>query len=574
MRVFRSALIASFALFAAQVFTGPVIAAAAQAPVPEHYYVQSVATGLNVAAAGSSIAQHRPKGNEDHQQWSLWATGDAYVLEDLAAAGNCLGRSGDQAVVVGCGSAEARWNISSDAGNQYRVKVPGADQYLVTQNSDGVRIGGDGDAARWYLTPLTARTLPSLPDGERTLDQVTFLTTHNAYANGADGGFAPPFANLAPNQARGINQQLADGVRGFMLDIHQTSDGAILCHNSCTLVSRPVALAVDLQRFVDFLNSNPNNFVTVFLEDYVSPQVLRDSLNQVNGIYNVLYRPDQTGVRTQGWPKLSDLRTRNQKLLIFTDHSRAEDESAGLTRDSFGVQYQSEWTVENYWSMGSGMGGSDWSCYSRWSGIPLTRTEPGFRPLYVMNHFRDVPVTATANTDNSKLSDRAQRFCEPAARKKPTFLAVDHYHLGDPAAAVNSLNSYRYPGGAAPIVLASSPGLCVDNNASGTADGNPVQIWGCNSTGAQQWSPVADGTITTAGKCLDVNGGGTVPGTKIQLWQCNGTGAQQWRAGADGTLRNPQSGLCLDDPGASTTWGTQLILWTCNGGVAQGWKAL
>jgi hypothetical protein len=73
---------------------------------------------------------------------------------------------------------------------------------------------------------------------------------------------------------------------------------------------------------------------------------------------------------------MADLIAANHRLLIFTDHSRASDESAGLTRDSFGVMYQREWTVENYWSMGSGASSSDWSCYSRWYGsdlnVPLT----------------------------------------------------------------------------------------------------------------------------------------------------------------------------------------------------------
>lgn len=169
------------------------------------------------------------------------------------------------------------------------------------------------------------------PQDQRTLDQVTFLTAHNAYANGVDGGFAPPFVNFFPNQARGIDRQLTDGVRGFMLDIHQTPDGAILCHDSCTLVSRPVALWVDLQRMVDFLKAHPDQFVTVFLEDYVDPGVLRSELARVNGLSDVLYRPDRTGVRQSGWPKLSDLIAANQRLLIFTDHSRSADESAGLT---------------------------------------------------------------------------------------------------------------------------------------------------------------------------------------------------------------------------------------------------
>jgi hypothetical protein len=111
--------------------------------------------------------------------------------------------------------------------------------------------------------------------------------------------------------------------------------------------------------------------------------------------------------------------------------------------------YQREWTVENYWSMGSGLGSSDWSCYSRWydagTNVPLTRTEPGFRPLFVMNHFRDVTISGTAGTDNTKLADRARRFCQPAARKKPNYLAVDRYDLGDPASAVSTLNTYVYP---------------------------------------------------------------------------------------------------------------------------------
>ncbi|NUT97361.1 MAG: phospholipase, partial [Saccharothrix sp.] len=47
-------------------------------------------------------------------------------------------------------------------------------------------------------------------------------------------------------------------------------------------------------------------------------------------------------------------------------------------------------------------------------------------------------------TDNGKLADRARRFCEPAARKTPNYLAVDHYHLGNPAAAVQALATERF----------------------------------------------------------------------------------------------------------------------------------
>ncbi|MEV6601697.1 phospholipase [Actinoplanes sp. NPDC051346] len=423
------------------------------AVVPGSYYLQSVTTGFNTAASGDAVVQHRPKGDEDHQQWVVRADGENFRLENLDLPGRCLARSSAAPAMASCSAAEARWQITAAGDDQYAVKDPGADRYLTVVPAgdvwaDALALGAAGGLARWYLTPLVPPRTPVPADGERTLDQVTFLTAHNAFANGVDGGFAPPIINLFPNQARGIDQQLADGVRGFMFDIHQTPDGAILCHDSCTLVVRPVALWVDLKRIVDYLRAHPAEIVTVFLEDYVAPTVLRAELARVPALADLLIRPEVEGVRERGWPRLADLRQRDKRLLIFTDHSRAEDQAAGLTRDSFGVQYQREWTVENYWSMGSGMGTSDWSCYSRWYGgaatIPLTRVEPGFRPLFVMNHFRNVPVPQTASGDNTKVLNRAERFCAPAARKKPNYLAVDRYDLGGPAAAVGQLNTYAY----------------------------------------------------------------------------------------------------------------------------------
>ncbi|WP_447003483.1 PI-PLC domain-containing protein [Saccharothrix isguenensis] len=428
MRATRSALVVT--LVASLTAAAPAQAQPQGQPADGVYYLQSVTTGLNAGVSGTSVLQRRPKGDEDRQQWTL-------AGRTLREGTQCLGRQADQAVVLPCSSPDAQWDVLPD-GDRHRLKVPGVDRHLIASGPDQVRIGSGADL--WYLTPVSPRRVPVPAEGERRLDQVTFLTTHNAYANGVDGGFAPPFVNLAPNQARGIEQQLRDGVRGFQLDVHQTPDGAILCHNSCTWVSRPVALWVDVQRIVDFLNRNPDEFVTVFLEDYASAGVLRSELSRVDGLANVLFRPDQAGVRTNGWPTLNTLRANGKRLMIFTDRGRAGDSPQ---RDTFGVMYQSEWTVENHWSMGSGLGASDWSCHSRWS-TPLNRTEPGFRPLFVMNHFRDVPITGTATTDNGKLADRARRFCEPAARKTPTYLAVDHYHLGNPMAAVLALSGERF----------------------------------------------------------------------------------------------------------------------------------
>jgi predicted alpha-1,2-mannosidase len=123
-----------------------------------------------------------------------------------------------------------------------------------------------------------------------------------------------------------------------------------------------------------------------------------------------------------------------------------------------------------------------------------------------------------------------------------------------------------------PLTSSVASNLCADVASSATADGTHVQIWGCDSTYAQDWIVAGDGTVRALGKCLDADHSGTTNGTLIQLWTCNGTGAQQWTAGSNGSLVNPESKLCLDDPNSSTANGTQLQLYTCNGTAAQNWK--
>ncbi|MFE0464105.1 ricin-type beta-trefoil lectin domain protein [Kitasatospora sp. NPDC058965] len=116
-------------------------------------------------------------------------------------------------------------------------------------------------------------------------------------------------------------------------------------------------------------------------------------------------------------------------------------------------------------------------------------------------------------------------------------------------------------------------GLCLDDRSASTADFNPVQVYTCNGTPAQQWTFVQAGTtLHVLGKCLDINGGGTANGTAVDLYTCNNTGAQVWIPQSNGSLYNPQSNKCLDDTGWSTTPGTQVEIWDCTGGANQVWK--
>ncbi|MEY9892474.1 beta-glucosidase [Catenulispora sp. MAP5-51] len=118
--------------------------------------------------------------------------------------------------------------------------------------------------------------------------------------------------------------------------------------------------------------------------------------------------------------------------------------------------------------------------------------------------------------------------------------------------------------------------LCLDDKWASTQDNNPIYIYACNGTGAQNVQVIpdaTDGTVTLhiLGKCVDVQNGATDNYTLVQLYTCNPSGAQRWVPQPNGALKNPQSGRCLDDPGAVLD-PTQLQIFDCNGTAAQAWR--
>ncbi|MCD2462107.1 PI-PLC domain-containing protein [Streptomyces sp. MBT42] len=289
--------------------------------------------------------------------------------------------------------------------------------------------------------------------GDRRLDQVTFLGTHNAFTNYEDSRWS------SVSQSESLRHQLDNGVRGLSLDTHwyerstwlcvisfgsdcYPSD-VYLCHGECkTFAGVTYALPrqsfhSSMQTVVDFLAANPQEVVTIFLEDYVSAQQLGNSLGRVRGLDQLLFRPDAWNVRQQGWPRMTDLVGSGKRLLIFSDEP---------DREHLGVMYDKAWTVSNFWSLGDL--GNDVSCVSRWSDVPLDRQEPGFRRLFTMSHHRNVPTVINSALDNgAKLRDRVNQQCRPAAGgRDPNFVSVDFHRISDssghtPASVVAELNA-------------------------------------------------------------------------------------------------------------------------------------
>ena len=112
--------------------------------------------------------------------------------------------------------------------------------------------------------------------------------------------------------------------------------------------------------------------------------------------------------------------------------------------------------------------------------------------------------------------------------------------------------------------------MCVDDRSVGTANGNAIQLWGCNQTAAQVWTVRSDNSLEVLGKCMTISNDATADGTAIVLYDCRSAGSQIWQPQDNGTLLNLASGKCLNAPNSG--WGTQLTIATCTTGTNQRWR--
>ncbi|MFD9904984.1 glycosyl hydrolase family 18 protein [Streptomyces sp. NPDC059063] len=416
-------------------------------PTDGKFYVQNVLSGYHMSASKEWVATHRPKGDEDAAQWEFSRNANGtYKIKNPDVDGKCLTEKnnpeGDARLVMGaCDAEKTDWEFRLDKGEKYQIFVPGTNRRLwgepVMDSPMQVKITEkDLTNDSWYVTPINPPKSPMPADP--TLDDMTFLTTHNAFYNQEDASGGAP----VPNQSHSIKKQLNNGVRGLMLDAGYMNGRVRMCHGGVCLPTGQTMSTV-FTDIADFLKANPKDIVTVMLEDYTEPEDLRDEVGDDLGpggqLDGLVFRPDSErwNVKEKGWPKVSEMVRADNRLLLFTGKTDKKD---------LGFMFYKDWTVENYWSMGGATGNSDWSCYSRWDDYPMSGEEKNFRRLFTMNHFRDSAIGVTPGNDNSKVQNRAERFCAPAARKKPNFVAVDMYQDGDPMSAVKDMNTYTYHG--------------------------------------------------------------------------------------------------------------------------------
>jgi chitinase len=287
--------------------------------------------------------------------------------------------------------------------------------------------------SRWATLCLLVAFAGSAPartpdDMDRPFDQYSWVTTHNAFTSNG----------LVPNQSQTIETQLADGVRGLMLDLHYAYGRVRLCHKVCSSADSVAFADLLNDTLLPFLDNHPDAIVSLHLEDETTLAQLTAELALAPGLADRTFNPDAWSTPT--WPTYRQLRESGQRLLIF---SLNEDNTGGFPIGDGIVHIlpSIEYTVENYWSLGTSFLQHNDDCVSRWSGAgrSLARRsidgKPGWRPLFTMNQFHGLPLRSHAHVDNDfeYLSSRFLQHCRPAAGRKPNFVAVDFHELGDAA---------------------------------------------------------------------------------------------------------------------------------------------
>lgn len=269
-------------------------------------------------------------------------------------------------------------------------------------------------------------------DMNQPFDSYTWVTAHNAWN-----------MSFPANQDIDIAGQLADGVRGFMLDLHAARGRVRLCHKACLGGGMPFADLLN-ETLLPYLERHPDVVVTLQLEDFGSVTELSDELSRAPGLAGLTFDPSSWD--TDGWPTYGEMVARGQRVVVFSlnrDNSGVIHTAAGPVH----IMPSEDFTVENYWSLG--LLRHDYSCTSRWLSSTLSRTwipgKPGWRPLFTMNQFHDLPKKSHAAIDNAfdALQSRYVDYCLPAAGRAPNFVAVDYYQEGDVAAFVENLNEVK-----------------------------------------------------------------------------------------------------------------------------------
>jgi hypothetical protein len=309
---------------------------------------------------------------------------------------------------------------------------------------------------------------------DRELDEVAIPATHNAMSAAANPGW------LFAQQEATIPDQLADGIRGLLIDTHygqETASGEIktdlsvigsserqayeaelgekaldaalrtrdrivnsptvgprqiyLCHRFCELGA--ITLEQTLRQIRDFLAANPNEVLVIVNEDYVSPEDFAAAVED-SGLIDYVYQ----GPPRAPWPTLSDMIDAGGRVLIA-----AENDAGDGAIPWYHLAYD-ELMQETPFKFKQPRELIDPA------NVPAS-CEPNRGPadasLFLINHWVDtsplpLPSNAAKVNAHQPLLDRVTE-CERIRDLTANLIAVDFYREGDLFGVVQKLNASR-----------------------------------------------------------------------------------------------------------------------------------
>ncbi len=250
---------------------------------------------------------------------------------------------------------------------------------------------------------------------DRTYDRVVTPMTHNAFSKVGD------FA--VPNQSLGLERQLADGIRGMMLDVDywdpieqkdtlerfpdlSAPDQAYLCHAAC--VFGRARLLDSLCVLTDFLDQNPEEIVSIIFENRMADEDT-EAVLQASGLGEYVYTHPSPEAP---WPTLGSMIASGKRLVVFL-------EQGGGTPPHLHHAWTHVWDTPYTFTSTS-----EFTC-------ALNRGATT-NALFLVNHWLDrgTPERGAEANAASVLGARVET-CTREAGRPPTFVGVDFYDRGD-----------------------------------------------------------------------------------------------------------------------------------------------
>ncbi len=241
---------------------------------------------------------------------------------------------------------------------------------------------------------------------ERAYNDITYPTTHNSTSTGF----------FATNQVNGMEKQLNDGIRAFMIDLYQYNDQVYSCHKFCFLGGSPISETLNILK--KFLDQNPHEVLTILFESHVTGEKVESSF-QNSKLNSYLYDP----THQKHWPTLLELIKANKRLLIFTE---IKEGGPSWYSPLWDYAFDTSYSVSDT---------DNFDC----------RINRGVQknPLFILNNFvTNIFGRKMANKKANTFSFIVERAikCQKALSHRPNFIAVDFYETGEIVKAVNYLN--------------------------------------------------------------------------------------------------------------------------------------